>query len=93
MEVISDDPQAWGRSYEKEVKEYLTARINELIGQLQLTESKAVTFYDEVIITKYVLCYALHMHNVIVCFDIYIYTYVYVASPSVWKYQLQLFPF
>ncbi|CAG7786527.1 unnamed protein product [Allacma fusca] len=47
IDVISDDPQSWGRSYEKEVKDYLKIRINELIGLLQLADSKAVTFHSE----------------------------------------------
>lgn len=49
IDVISDDPQSWGRSYEREVKDYLMTRINELIAQLQLAESKVVTFYAEVL--------------------------------------------
>jgi len=47
VEIISEDSEAWGRSYEKEVKDYLTSRINQLICLLQLTDSKAVTFHDE----------------------------------------------
>ena len=53
--MLCDDPEVWGRSYEKEVKEYLTNRINELIGQLQLTESKAITFHNEVNSTSFIL--------------------------------------
>jgi len=35
-------------SYEKEVKEYMMNKVNELVALLQLADSRAVYFYQEV---------------------------------------------
>lgn len=46
MTEISDSGD--GANYEKELIDYFTKRVNELIHLLQLCDRKAITFFDEV---------------------------------------------